>query len=288
MGGNSPSSFFLLHGLRSLAGGNLDAALHRLGRCRALLLEELAEAEDRVASSTAADPQAAAAAARAAACRLGAVCGSLGDCWRRRGELASAEEELKSSAGHLRRHASVDAEAAHTLSVTLSKLGDLEYYKQQAPQQQHEQQQGTVGEQLVRQMATSCGLGEGGGPGRAAEQQPGAPTGVSAAASAALPLYQEALELRRALCGPLSGGQAGPAAVLDLASALAKVADAHEVLGDAAAAQRCWRQAAAELHELKLQAGGALEGGPHDPLAAKLHMLEQLLALRGHAQPGQL
>ncbi|KAI8470201.1 MAG: hypothetical protein J3K34DRAFT_264045 [Monoraphidium minutum] len=256
-GDGSPASFFLFHGLKSLLGGNTDAALYRLGRCRDLLLAELAEASRRDVAGA----LGAAAAAHAAACRLGAVCGSLGDCWRRRGDLGAAGAELCRSVAHLRPHAGGDAEAAHTLSVTLGKLGDLEYYKAQAAEAAE-----AAGQEGGETAAAAAAAAPGGG----------------GAAAAALPLYAEAVELRRALCGPLSGGRAGPGATLDLVSALAKVADAQEALGDAGAATRSWHQAAAELHELKLAAGGALEGAA----AAKMRTLEELLALRGHGVEG--
>jgi hypothetical protein len=72
-----------------------------------------------------------------------------------------------------------DAEAAHTMSVSLNKLGDLKYMLQQL----HE----------------------------------------------AKNLYRRGLELRQLCCGPLSGGQAGPAEQLELATSLIKVADACKV-----------------------------------------------------------
>jgi hypothetical protein len=207
-----------------VAGGNTDAALYRLGRCRDLLLEEQRRQESpgRADANGEAGGVAAAAAARAAACRLGAVCGSLGDCWRRRGDLAAAGEELRASADHLRPHAATDAEAAHALSVTLSKLGDLQYYvvqQQQQQQTQQPQQQQRQGAEQVQEHGQEQGQ----------QQQPTAGVAPVGAAADALPFYEEALALRRALCGPLNGGRAGPAAVLDLVSALAKVADAQEV-----------------------------------------------------------
>jgi len=278
----SPSSFFLFHGFRSLMGGNTDAALHRLGRCRDLLLQELRAAEEAAAADGPGDalgersdgPHAA---VSALACRLGAVCGSLGDCWRQRGDLAAAEAALQQSAAHLRRFAAADPEAAHALSVTLGKLGDLQFYR----------------------VEESHAGGSGGGGAHAAAAPPHAANGAAAAAeavgrgrspeervaAAALPWYEEALDHRRALCGPLSHGRAGPPATLDLVAALAKVADAHEALGGAAAAQRCWRQAAAELHELKLQLHGGA-GAPHGgaAFASKMRALEDLLVLRGHMQ----
>jgi hypothetical protein len=258
----SPSSFFLLHGLRSLmgarcpegggrslqsgsvlgggsgrlgtevgrhatpiprppsilrtrAGGNVDAALHRLGRCRELLLAELAEAEAAEEGAPGgggvAGPGPGGGAALAAA-RLGAACGSLADARRRAGDLPGAEAALAEAARRLRVHAGGDAEAAHALSVTLGKLGDLQFFKAQAAAAEAEAE------------ARAAHGGGGAAAAAAAAEAAG-----RAAAAAALPHYEEALQQRRALCGPLTGGRAGLGDTLDLAGALARVADAREV-----------------------------------------------------------
>lgn len=55
-----------------------------------------------------------------------------------------------------------------------------------------------------------------------------------------------------------------------------------QAVGGAAASARCWQEAAAELAALKPAAGGALEGRH----AAKLALLEGLLAARGLAEGG--
>lgn len=213
-------------------GGNTDAALHRLGRCRDLLLDDLQRSQHPAGAGRAATVDPAPPSPRDVACQLGAVCGSLGDCWRRKGDLAAAQEELARSAAYLRPYASADAEAAHALSVTLSKLGDMEYYKEQQRQQQRDVDQqlgrmsglGIAEEGGAASGATAAGARASGGGGEGRR-------GASAAAAAALPLYEEALVHRRALCGPLSGGQAGAPATLDLVSAVVKVADTHEVSG---------------------------------------------------------
>eukprot|EP00775_Hariotina_reticulata_P011077 gene11077-11233_t len=97
---NSPASFFMAQGLKSLAGGNVHAALHRLSRCRKALLESTASATAAAGTS--------APAARQAAEQLYQ-------------EAISSVAVLSES----------DAEAAHTMSVSLNKLGDLKYMVQQ-------------------------------------------------------------------------------------------------------------------------------------------------------------
>ena len=304
------------------AGGNAGAALERLGRARALLLAELVAAEGAEATAAAPPPPPEAGAggepAAQLACRLGAVCGSLGDAHRARGDLAAAGRAVAESVAHLRPHAAAgDAGAAHALSVSLGKLGDLQFFRAQ-------------------HAAASGGGDSGGGGGDSGAGGDGSNGGGAAhcelsAAAAALPYYEEALAARRALCGPLSGGRPPPGATLDLVAAMAKVADAHEarrtaradagagsarmaaapglqlfvitrtragrgavarahtrararaqMLGDAAAARRAWGHAAGELHELQLSAGAALEG----PAAAKMDALRGLLEARGHSGGG--
>jgi hypothetical protein len=233
-------------------GGNTDAALDRLGRCRELLIDELAQLEELEGSggngtgsisngggSSTHDAQKAAAdadaepavTARALACRLGAVCGSLGDCLRQRGDLAAAEDALRQSAGHLRRHAAADPEAAHALSVTLGKLGDLQFWKvRQQQQEEEERQEEESSEDQQQQLAEAAKAAEAADAAEAPARTP-----EQAAVAAALVWYDEALDHRRALAGPLgaSGGGAAAAAgpTLDLVAALVKVADAREVGG---------------------------------------------------------
>lgn len=61
----------------------------------------------------------------ALACRLGAVCGCLGDCWRKLGSLHDAEKLYQESTSYLKPFAEDDAEVAHAMSVSINKLGDL-------------------------------------------------------------------------------------------------------------------------------------------------------------------
>jgi len=112
-GGSAAAAFWLHLGLRSMAGGNFDAAACRL----ALALAEL----------RAPPPGDAAAAGAEAACRLGAVQGALGDARRRMGDDEAALAAYVGSAEELRPYAAADTEAAHALSVSLNKIGDLHY-----------------------------------------------------------------------------------------------------------------------------------------------------------------
>lgn len=210
---NSPASFFMAQGLKSLAGGNVHAALHRLSRCRDSLLrsEESTTVPDggsisvaQEAVSTVKGTAGVSAHAQmpgevsqqqtehvqqpqhrpaqppaAAACQLSACCGCLADCYMRLGDPHQAEQLYQEAISSVEVLSESDAEAAHTMSVSLNKLGDLKYMLQQL----HE----------------------------------------------AKTLYRRGLELRQLCCGPLSGGQAGPAEQLELATSLIKVADACKV-----------------------------------------------------------
>lgn len=233
---NSPASFFMAQGLKSLAGGNVHAAIHRLGRCREALLQATAAGQQQQSTlegsagapgalaftaqsakgntsnssqqqgddgsgpgassmdvdssngssglqqqcgvsmgSAAAGP----ASATAAACQIAAVCGSLGDCYQRLGNSLQAEQLYLESISSVQPHSESDAEAAHAMSVSLNKLGDMRYTQQQL--------------QDAKQ------------------------------------LYKQALQLRQLYCGPLTKGEAGPEPQLELASSLIKVADVCKV-----------------------------------------------------------
>jgi tetratricopeptide (TPR) repeat protein len=212
----------MAQGLKSLAGGNVHAALHRLSRCREALLQaaakrhslpasQLAGATVSAASAAAAHAahqpslqaslqEAAAAAAEpegslqdpaddssaeldpvavTAACQMATVCGTIGDCYQRLGDPVQAEQLYYESMAAVESYAESDAEAAHALSVSLNKLGDMRYSQQQL--------------------------------------------------EAAKQLYRRALQLRQLACGPLTGGRAGPGQQLELASSLIKVADVCRV-----------------------------------------------------------
>lgn len=108
------ATFFLHLGLRSLAGGNTAAAADRLGRAA----QELSAALQGSSGADAAQLR----------CKLGSVRGSQGDCHRRLGSTQAAQRCYVDSIDLLREPAAAGlAEAAHALSVSLNKLGDLHY-----------------------------------------------------------------------------------------------------------------------------------------------------------------
>ncbi len=217
---NSLSSFYLAIGLRSLAGGNVQAALQRLQRCKQELLQQAGQPQAGTAGASAAAATAASAAAGTAAhtaesssgdrrvsdengataagsssmtgdsqaarlaSRIGAVCGTLGDCYRRLGDAPAATAAYEESCSALQRVTHPDAEVTHALSVSLNKLGDLAY--------------------------------------------------LSGDVARAHDCYCQAVQLRRATVagmklGAFLDGGVGP--VLELAASLAKVGDAASVSG---------------------------------------------------------
>ncbi|GLC35725.1 hypothetical protein PLESTM_000359000 [Pleodorina starrii] len=140
----------LLHlALQSLAGGNPEAALARLGMCADTLCSSsggssqpeavaapAAEGkgpqppEATVAAAGAADPAfdrhvAAAAASADNASRLGAILGCKADCYRRLGDAAAARSHLAASLACLAPWRGRSREADSALSVTHNKLGDM-------------------------------------------------------------------------------------------------------------------------------------------------------------------
>jgi hypothetical protein len=68
---NTAASFFMAQGLKSLAGGNVHAALHRLGRCRQELLASPVSGSSSSPTPAAQSPATAATAAAAAAAAAG-------------------------------------------------------------------------------------------------------------------------------------------------------------------------------------------------------------------------
>jgi hypothetical protein len=144
---NSAASFYMAQGLKSLTGGNIHAAMHRLGRAKQALLDSslaprtpasLAPA----AATTAADVDSmdvegtyaqqqqqqgrsqhgtAASEAVSKAVQMATVCGVLGDCYQRLGEPEQAEQQYKESAAAVERFSEESAEAAHAMSVSLNK-----------------------------------------------------------------------------------------------------------------------------------------------------------------------
>ncbi|KAI3974792.1 hypothetical protein MKX01_028052 [Papaver californicum] len=61
--------------------------------------------------------------------QLGAVLGMLGDCCRAMRDVGSAISYFEESVVFLSKFPTEDMEVTHTLSVSLSKIGDLKYYK---------------------------------------------------------------------------------------------------------------------------------------------------------------
>ena len=123
----STASFMLQLGLRSFAGGNLDAALHRLGACeqqlRAMLPGSATRADAAEGATEAVDEQ--------LSIQLGAVCGSLGDCHRRLGDAEKAKQRYQDSVAQLQRCATpndevrskVSSDSDSQLCVTKPSLG---------------------------------------------------------------------------------------------------------------------------------------------------------------------
>ena len=88
-------------GLRSFAGGNIDAALHRLSTCEQQLRAMLPDAG--ASRDTANGAEAGAALGEQLSIQLGAVCGSLGDCHRRLGNADEAASSYRESVVQLQR-----------------------------------------------------------------------------------------------------------------------------------------------------------------------------------------
>eukprot|EP00879_Flechtneria_rotunda_P015606 GHRR01016321.1.p1 GENE.GHRR01016321.1~~GHRR01016321.1.p1 ORF type:complete len:352 (+),score=100.61 GHRR01016321.1:487-1542(+) len=201
---NSPASFFMAQGLKSMAGGNLHAAVHRLSNARHELSTTVNAADSTQAPAASSEAsiqqqqpepmqsdlqqqqqlqgQTLADHGRIAkACQLAAICGSLGDCYGRLGNAAQAQQLYQDSISSVQQYSEDDAEAAHAMSVSLNKLGDLQYMQQNL--------------------------------------------------QGARDLYNQCLVLRERCCGPLTQGQAGPSQQLELASSAVKVADVCKVNG---------------------------------------------------------
>ncbi len=97
-------------GLRSFAGGNIDAALHRLSICEQQLRAML---PDDAGPDTANSAQPGAAAiGEQLSIQLGAVCGSLGDCHRRLGNAEEAASSYQESVAQLQRCAAPSNEVS--------------------------------------------------------------------------------------------------------------------------------------------------------------------------------
>lgn len=116
---DSSASFFMAQGLKSLGGGNLDAARHLLGRSRSDLVAALANGGQEGQEGQDAEQRS------ARVCQLATVCGCLGDCAARMGDAVSARAHYEEAVSAVEAAAENDADAAHALSVSLIKLADL-------------------------------------------------------------------------------------------------------------------------------------------------------------------
>lgn len=151
----------MAQGLKSLTGGNLHAAMHRLGKAKQALLDgslaphtppglaPAAAAGTAAAAPSAAEqvlmqpgdaagpdsmdvelqassqqPQQAAAGPPEAvgrAVQLATICGCLGDCYQRVGEADQADQQYKEAVAAVQPYSDDYAEAAHAMSVSLNK-----------------------------------------------------------------------------------------------------------------------------------------------------------------------
>jgi hypothetical protein len=142
---NSAASFYMAQGLKSLTGGNIHAAMHRLVRAKQALLDNsppphtpgpnlapaaAAAAEDSMDIESTHDEQqqqghsqhgAAASEAVPKAVQMATVCGVLGDCYQRLGEPEQAEQQYKESVAAVEHYSEESVEAAHAMSVSLNK-----------------------------------------------------------------------------------------------------------------------------------------------------------------------
>lgn len=115
-GGNEDSAaaaFYLQHGLRSLAGGNVPAAVHHFQEAKAELQQRMQACDSQSGSI---------------ACKMGAVCGCLGDAYRRMGDMQQAMQACRESVECLHPQSETNSEVAHALTVSLNRVGDLHYY----------------------------------------------------------------------------------------------------------------------------------------------------------------
>lgn len=138
----------MAQGLKSMTGGNVHAAMHRLGRAKQALLDaslaphtpaslapaaaaagtvDDADVDSMDIESTHQQQQghlqhgAAASEAVSRAVQMATVCGVLGDCYQRLGEPEQAEQQYKESVAAVEQYSDESAEAAHAMSVSLNK-----------------------------------------------------------------------------------------------------------------------------------------------------------------------
>lgn len=262
-GERSRASFLLQLGLRAIAAGNIGSARHRFLQCQADLLQQLEAAQQR---------RAAPAEVASLQCRLGAVSGCLGDCWRAEGDAAGTLEHYTASVALLRA-AGGDPEAQQALSVALNKVGELHHLQGDlgAAAEQYAQalqlRRGLLAA-TRRQWAGSAPLAQaedsrgGGGSGQA-----GSGAGFAAAAAGGTAAAAE------------EGDEACCSAALDLAASCLKLAGARRGLGQAEEAEALLDEAVELLS--RLEQLGALALQPerlqrkHASLAQFVSMLQQ-------------
>ncbi|KAK7259679.1 hypothetical protein RIF29_25292 [Crotalaria pallida] len=105
-------SFLVQQAMRAFRAQNLESAKSRLGICAEDIRGQL-EKEGNTSDLCS---------------QLGAVLGMLGDCCRAMGDASSAITYFEESVEFLSKLPKDDLEIAHTLSVSLNKIGDLKYY----------------------------------------------------------------------------------------------------------------------------------------------------------------
>ena len=147
---------FLLHiALQAMAAHNLVSALARFGQCRQLLEHQMnhvlnqnnsntdVENNSRFRTKVPSQPDRQKQLDETGACtdickarqiylaeRLGAVCGCIADCIRRKGDLTSSIQEYEKSITFLRIAADdlgPESEATQSLSVTMNKIGEVHH-----------------------------------------------------------------------------------------------------------------------------------------------------------------
>lgn len=105
-------AFLVQQAMRAFHAKNIESASSRLGLCADDIHEQLQTSGDSPELCS----------------QLGAVLGMLGDCCRAMGNNVSAVSYYKESVDFLSKIPAADLEVAHTLSVSLNKIGDLKYY----------------------------------------------------------------------------------------------------------------------------------------------------------------
>ncbi|KAE9593923.1 hypothetical protein Lal_00016931 [Lupinus albus] len=105
-------SFLVQQAMRAFRAQNLESAKSRLCICAEDIRDQLVKVGNTSELCS----------------QLGAVLGMLGDCCRAMGDASSAVAYFEESVEFLSKLPKDDLEIAHTLSVSLNKIGDLKYY----------------------------------------------------------------------------------------------------------------------------------------------------------------